>query len=473
MAKKKGFKSVVITILVTLIVLAALTYVAFKYLLPKYDESSNEIYQIAVKFFPLLVGFVLIVIGSMIASGKDEEEDEEDKLPPNAYEQQLFEQPSDDPTRTKDNAQVVPAPTAAPETKDEAQFVSIFDTPDESVFEEEAPAETEEEASAEEIAEPVEDVKEAKPVAAGYDPLLAAIEKLSDKFDDFTQALTCDDEYYDYEDEEDEEEPVSGCTYCGHLEEKVDNLADVVDELVDIVSSGKKSEEPKTVASGTDAALVAALTAIANRLENAPVASPAPVTVVPSAAPVAAAAVPSYDFDKRFQELTASIQTLATLVANNQVAPAPAAPVSVEVEQTAPVIEEKVEPVSEPTPAPAPVEAPAPQNEVEEEDDEPLLVEFECSEAEARAQEEFESAKDMGYDVSFAFVDANVDDIALNLGECGSAFECKGKTLVILPFLSQDEASAELDKLGAEYEIQTIAAGDKADFEALIASKIR
>ena len=102
MNKKTKSTSVFITVIITLIVLAGLTYGGVKFLLPVYlsrantMEFQNEVYKFAVKIFPLLVGIVLIIIASMIASSRDEE-DEEDKLPPNSYDNQLFEAPSDDP----------------------------------------------------------------------------------------------------------------------------------------------------------------------------------------------------------------------------------------------------------------------------------------------------------------------------------------------------------------------------------------
>ena len=127
MSKKKNSKSVIITVIVTLIVLAGLTFAGIKFLLPIYAQGQNgavdtqyEVYRFAVKIFPLIVGIVLIVIASMIATSKDDEEDEADKLPPNSYEKQLFEQPADDP-----EAKAVPeeeqpvAAEVAPEEKEE------------------------------------------------------------------------------------------------------------------------------------------------------------------------------------------------------------------------------------------------------------------------------------------------------------------------------------------------------------------
>ena len=118
MNKKTKSTSVFITVIITLIVLAGLTYGGVKFLLPVYlsrantMEFQNEVYKFAVKIFPLLVGIVLIIIASMIASSRDEE-DEEDKLPPNSYDNQLFEAPSDDPV-AKSAAPVVEQQIATP-----------------------------------------------------------------------------------------------------------------------------------------------------------------------------------------------------------------------------------------------------------------------------------------------------------------------------------------------------------------------
>ena len=66
MSKKKNSKSVIITIIITLIVLGCLTFAGVKFLLPQYtngqETSQYKIYEFAVKVFPLLVGVVLIVI---------------------------------------------------------------------------------------------------------------------------------------------------------------------------------------------------------------------------------------------------------------------------------------------------------------------------------------------------------------------------------------------------------------------------
>ena len=128
MSKKKGFRTVVATVIVTLVVLAALSYATLKYIAPAYQLNQNKIYQVAVKVFPLILGITLIAIASVLAGGKDEE-DEDDKLPPNAYDSTLFDEPKDDPTSKADSSESVSENgPSQPDKQEEAPFVSVFET---------------------------------------------------------------------------------------------------------------------------------------------------------------------------------------------------------------------------------------------------------------------------------------------------------------------------------------------------------
>ena len=143
MSKKKNSKSVIITIIITLIVLGGLTFAGIKFLLPQYtngqETSQYKIYEIAVKVFPLLVGVVLIVIASMIATNHEDEEDEEDKLPPNSYDKQLFEAPADDPTAAAKPVEHENAKQDEVAPEETQEFYSIFDAPAEETKEENLP----------------------------------------------------------------------------------------------------------------------------------------------------------------------------------------------------------------------------------------------------------------------------------------------------------------------------------------------
>ncbi len=166
MSKKKGSRTALITVLVVLVIFAALTFAAIKYFIPLYQVSQSEVYSWAVKIFPLLIGITLIVIASMLGQNDQDDESEEDKLPPNAYEKQLFENPADDPAKIA--PQPVEKPVAPVQGTETTPFVSIFDeqSPEEKqevpevepAVEETAEESTEEPAEEAEI--PVEEPKD-------------------------------------------------------------------------------------------------------------------------------------------------------------------------------------------------------------------------------------------------------------------------------------------------------------------------
>ena len=254
---KKNSKSVVITIIITLIVLGCLSFAGIKYFNAGDEGTQVKIYEFAVKVFPLLVGVVLIVIASMIATSREETDDEEDKLPPNAYDQQLFEAPADDPAAKTASKVVQPEETAHDEVApEEAEaFYSIFDAPEDIVRKEEAAVEPEAEVPAEPQAAKVAPQPAVVPAAApsGLEqPLIEAIYKLVTKLDNVTDYLSYEEEdeeeddlddyeYYDTpQDEEEyeegaEEEPQSN--ESSPLENKIDKLCDAIANLTAIVSA--------------------------------------------------------------------------------------------------------------------------------------------------------------------------------------------------------------------------------------------
>lgn len=257
MSKKKGFRTVVATVIVTLVVLAALSYATLKYIAPAYQLNQNKIYQVAVKVFPLILGITLIAIASVLAGGKDDEEDEDDKLPPNAYDSTLFDEPKDDPTaKDVDSGSAQDNEPTETGKQEEAPFVSVFETysdedgssknvePQEEATSEETsePEEkpAEEPVEAEAVEEPAPEAEEKaveeQPNEDANKPLIDAIKALSDKIDDFAAAVVYgtedseedDEEYYDGEEEED---PI----YEGldRIEVQLEKLTQAISQMAD------------------------------------------------------------------------------------------------------------------------------------------------------------------------------------------------------------------------------------------------
>ena len=392
---KKNSKSVVITIIITLIVLGCITFAGLKYFNASDEISQVKIYEFAVKVFPLLVGIVLIVIASMIATSREDTEDEEDKLPPNSYDQQLFEAPADDPAARSASKPVQQEETVQDQVApDEAEeFYSIFDAPEDIVKKEEQ-AEEEPVAKVEEPAAQPQAAVVAAPASSSSleKPLIEAIYTLVNKLNDVT-------DYLSYEEEDDEDE---------------DDLDDYeyYDTPQDIEEYEEAEEEPQQYGNSPlenkidklcDA--IANLTAIVSAQATAP-----------NAAPAAAPAQAAKPVEQKAPKAEAK--------------PAPAAPAP------APVIQ-RVE---------VPVEVPVDQE----------INDIDVTDPIQRARIEFDSAKDGEYDISFVYTDSDVNDVLASLGGTGDAFEINGKTVAIIPFLTGAEAKDELDKLGFAYDIQTI-----------------
>ena len=412
MSKNKNTKSIVITILITVIVLGCLTFAAMQFLVPAYMNANegqsslkNKIYETAVKVFPLLVGIVLIVIASMIANSRNEEEvevDEEDKLPPNSYDKQMFEAPSDDPSAAKSAA--APA-DKAPEQKKES-FFEIFEShekPAEPVQEEPQPvaaAEPVEEqpAEPEPVPEP-EPEPEAEPVivpsapvapaAPATDaPVVEAIYALIRKLDNLTDLMSVEEEvdeeeeaddqadyeYYADQEQEEQEEPEDkseqGEERISHIEDKLDKLCEVVGNLAAAISAQSFAAPPKA--------------------------------------------------------------------------------------------EKPVKHVTEVKKVEVPVEVPVDKklNDINPED--PLQ----------RARIEFDSAKECFYDITFAFTDASVEKARKALPESAYVLKINGKTVVIVPFLDKAEAESELDRIGAKYDSVFVSADDHASFDEVVSHRI-
>ena len=100
MSKTKSTAKLVITsVILSLIVLAIFTLVFLRYIVPVYQITEKQVYDVLVKLFPILVGLVLIQIG-IIAGKRNEDDyrDQMDRLPPNAYSVTYEGKPKDDPS---------------------------------------------------------------------------------------------------------------------------------------------------------------------------------------------------------------------------------------------------------------------------------------------------------------------------------------------------------------------------------------
>lgn len=144
MADNRNYgKQVVLSLIITLVVLAAAVLGFAFFLLPKYQITTEQIYDIAVKLFPILIGLVMIQAGVVVAHRRDEDyADEMDKLPPNAYDKPLHVMPNDDPstlsaqqfvaTQAPVSVPVVPASPKVEEEKVSVQTVVRPETIDAS-----------------------------------------------------------------------------------------------------------------------------------------------------------------------------------------------------------------------------------------------------------------------------------------------------------------------------------------------------
>ena len=435
MSKKKGFRTVVATVIVTLVILAALSYATLKYIAPAYQLNQNKIYQVAVKVFPLILGITLIAIASVLASGSDEE-DEDDKLPPNSYDASLFDEPKDDPTSKADVSE--PATDNAPSEpgdQEDAPFVSVFETyskdeenapenveataedaADETTQEEtektseETPAEADETVDAEEVeeasepetaeaeteTEAEEERVEEQPKEDLNKPLIDAIKALSDKIDDFAAAVVYGTE--DNEEDEDDEEYYDG-------EEEEDPIYEGLDRI-----------------------------------------------------------------EAQLEKLTQTISQMSDNLLHGSivVAPQPVEPAEqTQQEEAEEAVEETVETIPEPAAPATPIEPVQPVEASSDNTGNMLYRSYEGSDAKQKAMAEYDSAKEFGYDLTIALVDLSLSQVALALGEIGDFVDVDGKTLAIIPFADEEEVKSELDKLEATYKSNTYTAGSDMDFDEL------
>ncbi|MBO6001596.1 MAG: hypothetical protein J6P81_07415, partial [Spirochaetales bacterium] len=85
---------------------------------------------------------------------------------------------------------------------------------------------------------------------------------------------------------------------------------------------------------------------------------------------------------------------------------------------------------------------------------------------------EFESAQEDEYDITYAFTKKKADDVKTSLGEIADAFTVKGKTVVVIPFLTKEEAEAELNRENIKYTSVFVSGTEKANFDDVVMSKL-
>ena len=109
MSKTKSTAKLVITsVILSLIVLAIFTLVFLKYIVPVYQITEKQVYDVLVKLFPILVGLVLIQIGIIAGKRNDEDyRDQMDRLPPNAYSASYEGATKDDPADMSPTSQAL------------------------------------------------------------------------------------------------------------------------------------------------------------------------------------------------------------------------------------------------------------------------------------------------------------------------------------------------------------------------------
>lgn len=112
---KKYGRQIGVSFCITLLVMVALVYGFGTYLIPRYQITQAQVYDVAVRLFPILLGLVMIQAGVVVAHRRDQDyADEVDRLPPNAYDKPLSELPNDDPSRLTQQGMPLQQPVVQP-----------------------------------------------------------------------------------------------------------------------------------------------------------------------------------------------------------------------------------------------------------------------------------------------------------------------------------------------------------------------
>ncbi len=172
MAKSQSTSKLVVTsVILSLIVIAAFALVFMNYIVPAYNITEEDVYNVLLKLFPILIGLVLIQIG-IIAGKRNEEDysDQVDKLPPNSYTKPLESGAMDDPSAVSPAAPVtMPRNGLSPSVQLQDRVVEkevikevpvevIKEVPVEKVIEKEVPVEVVREVPVDRLVEVIKEV---------------------------------------------------------------------------------------------------------------------------------------------------------------------------------------------------------------------------------------------------------------------------------------------------------------------------
>lgn len=93
-----SLKLIISSVVISAIVLGIFAVIFLLYLVPSYQISNDSIYNGLIRFFPVLIGLILIQIGIIVGRRNDTNDDKADMLPPNAYDKPLYQEAKDDPS---------------------------------------------------------------------------------------------------------------------------------------------------------------------------------------------------------------------------------------------------------------------------------------------------------------------------------------------------------------------------------------
>ena len=95
---RSSLKLIISSVVISAIVLGIFAVIFLLYLVPAYQITNDSIYNGLIRFFPVLIGLILIQIGIIVGRRNDKDEDKSDLLPPNAYDKPLYQEAKDDPS---------------------------------------------------------------------------------------------------------------------------------------------------------------------------------------------------------------------------------------------------------------------------------------------------------------------------------------------------------------------------------------
>ena len=95
---RSSLKLIISRVVISAIVLGIFAVIFLLYLVPAYQITNDSIYNGLIRFFPVLIGLILIQIGIIVGRRNDKDEDKSDLLPPNAYDKPLYQEAKDDPS---------------------------------------------------------------------------------------------------------------------------------------------------------------------------------------------------------------------------------------------------------------------------------------------------------------------------------------------------------------------------------------